>query len=174
MRTFVQKEDNQWHIYIDYAIYSHNTTPSTVTGFTPFELLFGHEPNLPIEILKRDVPIYNYEDYVAQLRSKLRSYHLLAKEQYEKRKIENKKNYDKNRNDKTLHLKVDDLVLVLDPNKKSKFSPLYLGPYRVVEICGPVTIKVKIGNRITKIHTDRVKKAEADYGKNTPASLTQK
>lgn len=110
LRTYVQKEKEQWHVYIDYAIYSHNTTPSTVTGFTPFELLFAHEPNMPLEILRRDVPIYNYEDYIAQIRSKLRTYHLLAKEKYEERKHQNKKNYDKNRNEKTLDLKINDLV----------------------------------------------------------------
>lgn len=171
LRTFVQKEEDQWHTYIDYAIYSHNTTPSTTTNLTPYELLYGYEPNLPIEILKRDVPIYNYDNYVTQLRNKLGKYHILAKEQYEKRKAENKKNYDKGRRDHPLDLKVNDLVLVLDPKKKSKFSSLYLGPYRVTEICGPVTIKIKIGNKITKIHTDRVKKAEANYGEKIPPPI---
>lgn len=171
LRTFIQKEQDQWHTFIDFAIYSHNTTPNTMTKFTPYELLFGHEPNLPIEILKRDVPIYNYDSYVAQLRSKLRTYHVLAREQYEKRKLENKKNYDKGRRENPLELKVNDLVLILDPKKKTKFSSLYLGPYRVVEICGPVTVKVKIGNKITKIHTDRVKKADADYGDKTPPPI---
>lgn len=171
LRTFVQNEQDQWHNCIDYAIYSHNTTPSTTTNYTPYELLFGHEPNLPIEILKRNVPIYNYDNYVSHLRSKLRNYHLLARELYEKRKYENKKNYDRHRLQKEVEFKVNDLVLVLDPKKKTKFGSIYLGPYRVTEICGPVTIKIKIGNKITKIHTDRVKKAEANYA-NTPAPIT--
>lgn len=94
LKTFVQKEEEQWHTFIDYAIFAHNTTPRTVTNFTPYELLFGHEHNLPIEILKRDVPIYNYDSYVAQLRHKLKTYHDLAREQYIKRKQANKKNYD--------------------------------------------------------------------------------
>lgn len=171
LRTFVQKEEDQWHEIINYAIYSHNTTPSTTTNFTPYELLFGYEPNLPMEILKREVPIYNYDNYVTQLRSKLRTYHIMAREQYEKRKIENKKYYDKNRKNGTLDLQINDLVLILDPKKKSKFSPLYTGPYRVVEICGPVTVKVKIGKKSTKIHTDRLKRAEADYKEKTPPPI---
>lgn len=168
LRTFVQKEQNQWHVFIDYAIYSHNTTPSTTTNFTPYELLFGHEPNLPIEILKRDIPVYNYENYVAQLRAKLRQYHLLAREFYEKRKMSNKINYDRGRRSSPIEYEVNDLVLLLDPKKKTKFGPLYLGPYRITEICGPVTVKIKIGNRISKIHTDRLKKAEANYGEDVP------
>lgn len=172
LRTFVQKEQNQWHIYIDYAIYSHNTTPSTMTNFTPYELLFGHEPNLPIEILKRDVPTYNYENYVTQLRAKLREYHLLARDTYIKRKESNKTNYDKGRREQPVVYEVNDLVLLLDPKKKTKFGSLYLGPYRVTEVCGPVTVKIKIGNKISKIHTDRLKKAEANY-EPTPLPVTQ-
>lgn len=49
-----------------------------------------------------------------------------------------------------------------------KYSPPYLGLYRVVEICSLVVIKIKIGSKVKKIHTDCVKKAISDYGANTP------
>lgn len=97
---------------------------------------------------------------------------MLAKELYEKRKESNKINYDRGRRKEPIKYEINDLVLVLDPKKKTKFGPLYLGPYRVVEICGPVTIKIKIGNKISKIHTDRLKKAEANYEGAVPPPIT--
>lgn len=174
IRSYIEKEFSQWHTFIDYACYAHNTCYNTATGFSPFELLFSYEPNIPSEIFKRDVPTYNYENYASEIRTKLKRYHEMARAHIEKRKYDNKRGYDKNRNPKTLNLKVNDLVLVLNPHKKYKYSTPYLGPYRVTEICSPVVIKIKIGNKIKKIHTDRVKKANADYGNSTPELIMNK
>lgn len=171
IRSYVENEYTQWHTFIDYACYSHNTCHNTATGYSPFELLYAYEPSIPSEIFKRDVPTYNYDNYVNEVRSKLKVYHELAKANIEKRKFDNKKNYDKSRNKTPLNLKINDLVLIQNPAKKFKHSPPYLGPYRVAEICSPVVIKVKIGNKIKKIHTDRVKKANADYGASTPEPI---
>lgn len=168
IRSCVEKEYAQWHTYIDYACYAHNTCHNTATGYSPFELLFAYEPYIPSEIFKRDVPTYNYENYVNEVRSKLKVCHELARANIEKRKFDNKRNYDKGRSENALKLQINDLVLVKNPAKKFKHSPPYLGPYRVVEICSPVVVKIKMGNKIKKIHTDRVKKALADYGKSTP------
>lgn len=171
IRTFIEKEYTQWHEYTDYACYAHNTCHNTATGFSPFELLYGFVPNIPSEIFKGDIPTYNYDNYASEVRNKLKMYHQLAKENIEKRKIDNKKEYDKKRNKSTLRLKINDLVLILNPKKEAKFAPPYLGPFRVVQICSPVTIKVKIGNKIKTIHTDRVKKAIANYGNNVPPPI---
>lgn len=50
----------------------------------------------------------------------------------QKRKIENKKRYDK-KNVENLELKRNDLVLLINDVRKKKFDNKYSGPFRVEE-----------------------------------------
>ena len=38
---------NNWDRHLPYAMFAYNTTPSSVTGFSPFEMLYGREARLP-------------------------------------------------------------------------------------------------------------------------------
>lgn len=106
------------------------------------------------------------------MKSKLRQSHELARENILKLKQTNKKYYDKNKDKNPLKLKINDLVLILKTKKNFKFEDPYEGPYRVEDILSPVTIQVKKGNKSIKIHIDRVKKATAEYGANTPPRIS--
>lgn len=58
IRSYIQKEFNQWHTYIDFACYAYNTSYNTATGFSPFELLYAYEPSIPSNIFKNEIPTY--------------------------------------------------------------------------------------------------------------------
>jgi hypothetical protein len=49
------KRNNKWAEVIPRAVWSHNTTVSGATNFTPFRLLFGAEVVLPEEIRHRSL-----------------------------------------------------------------------------------------------------------------------
>lgn len=168
MKALVQKEQHLWCEYLDFATFAYNSSHNITTGFSPFELVFGRRVRLPTEITKQTISTYNYTNYAQELRSKLKYYHNLAREHSLKAKEGNKRYYDKNRDINTLKLNKNDLVIVLNPTKKGKFDLPYDGPYRVVKELGPVTVLLRRNNKDVKLHKDRLKLAEADYGKYTP------
>lgn len=50
----INKKHNNWDDLLDYAVFSINCTPHAVTGFSPFMLLLGYEPRMPVDnILRR-------------------------------------------------------------------------------------------------------------------------
>lgn len=44
----------------------------------------------------------------------------------------------------TIDLKIGDLVLMQNMHRNTKFDPKYVGPYEVIELTGPNTVKLKI------------------------------
>lgn len=171
LKTFIQKEQDRWCEYLDFALFAYNNSHNVSTGFSPFELVFGRTSKLPTEIIRREVPIYNYDNYAKELRYRLKTYHDLAKENIIKLKENNKKHYDKGRSKSFLQLQTNDLVLMLKSKKKYKFENPYEGPYRIEKVLSPTVVLIKKGNKTIKTNTERLKLAKADYGKNTPSLI---
>ena len=49
LSTFAEKDKTKWKEHSNKLVYAYNCTPNSVTGYSPFYLLFGREPCLPIE-----------------------------------------------------------------------------------------------------------------------------
>lgn len=94
--------------------------------------------------------------------------HHLAAENILKRRNENKKYHDARTGANILSVNRNDLVLVLKAKRDFKFDQPYDGPYRVENILSPVVVTIKKGNKTIKIHTNRLKRADADYGLKAP------
>lgn len=171
LKMFIQKEQERWCEYLDFALFAYNNSYNVSTGFSPFELVYGRTSKMPAEITNRTVPIYNYDNYASLLRYKLKQYHDLAKENIKRSKEANKKQYDKNRTPNVLNLKINDLVLLLKFKKKQKFENPYEGPYRVEKIISPEVVVIRKGRKAYKINTERLKLAVADYGENIPPKI---
>lgn len=168
LKAFIQSEQEAWSRYLDYALFVYNNTFNSTTGFAPFELIYGRANEIPCEITSQKVPIYNYQNYVGELRSKLHSMHQLAMDNILKRKNENKRYHDSKAKTNLLSLNRNDLVLVLKAKRDFKFDQPYDGPYRVENVLSPVVVTIRKGKKVVKIHTDRLKRADADYGLKTP------
>ena len=64
LRHYVKEDQTNWDQWVTFATYVYNTTEHSATGFTPFELLFGHPSALPSAIKGPPQPQYNYDDYI--------------------------------------------------------------------------------------------------------------
>lgn len=51
LRTLPVSRKRDWHACLAHLLYCYNTTPHQSTGESPFLLMFGQEPRLPIDFL---------------------------------------------------------------------------------------------------------------------------
>merc|ERR1719354_1216500 len=51
LRTLPQEEKRRWPHHLPQLIFAYNTTPHQTTGHTPYYLMFGHPPRLPVDFL---------------------------------------------------------------------------------------------------------------------------
>ena len=62
LRTTQAERNEEWDEILDFCCLAYNTMVHETTGFTPFELTFGHKANLPSSISQN--PKRTYEDEV--------------------------------------------------------------------------------------------------------------
>ncbi|KAM0735227.1 Retrovirus-related Pol polyprotein from transposon 412 [Formica fusca] len=139
-------------------MFTYNTTPHTATGYTPFELVYGHQADLPTSLTRPPKPTYNYDDYAQELKEKLRATNQLAKEHI-KEKFKAKKQYDKSTRE--IKFKVGDKVLVHDETlrrgRSKKLESLWTGPYVIIEKNSDVNYTIKKGRKAVRMHINKLK-----------------
>lgn len=170
MKAFVKSDTTHWDIYLDYATFAYNISVNSTTGYSPFELVYGHAIELPISITNNKNIGYNYENYANEIRNKMRHCHELARENILKRKEANKEQYDRTHHS-DITLKRNDLVLILKNKKNFKFDDPYEGPYRVEKMLSPVSVLVRKKKKSIRVHLNQIKRAIADYGDKVPPEI---
>ena len=65
---------------VTFACFVYNTTPHTMTKYTPCEVLFGRKANIPGQLQQKTAPLYNYDDIVHDVKQKLQVCHKIATE----------------------------------------------------------------------------------------------
>jgi hypothetical protein len=77
---FCNPKLNNWDEWLPFACFAYNTTPHSVTKFTPYEMLFGRITNIPGRLQKQPEPVYNFDDIILGIKHKMQSCHQMAKE----------------------------------------------------------------------------------------------
>jgi len=156
LRHYVDKDLSNWDKLLPYALFVYNSTEHTSTNFQPYALLYGKELDIPVKLKCNPEPRYNYDDYIFDLKQKLQESHKIARERLIKRKIKSKEQYDKNQHSEDIHVK--DLILLKDNTQKNKLSPLWKGPYEVLEVLDTENVVIQRGRRQVTVHKNDVKK----------------
>lgn len=97
LKTLTEKQKSNWKDSLNKLIYAYNCTKSEVTGFSPFHLLFGHSPRLPIDALfglDTSSPSMNKSEYLEVWKRGMQKAQEIAREHVKKASERNKKNYD--------------------------------------------------------------------------------
>lgn len=157
LRCYVNEQPELWERKLPFVISAYNCSVNTATGKSPFELVFGKTMAIPYIVSKQKIPNYTFDDYAHEIREYLHYAWNLAREKLIQRKEKNKDYYDNKNKTENLDLKVGDLVLMKNMYRKTKFDQKYLGPYEVVELTGPNTVKLKNKNKIIRCHKDHLK-----------------
>ena len=137
----------------------YNTTPHTVTKFTPYELVFGRKSNLPSLLTTCNEPVYTFEDYLTELKTRLQHSFNTARDRIVSYKERNKTYYDKRA--KPQWYEIGDSVMLQKEtfvmDKSKKLQPRYDGPYEILEIQPPNCIIRYKNNKRLKVHFNRIK-----------------
>lgn len=72
--TLQPQQKTDWKKHVDALVHAYNSTRHETTGQSPFFLMFGREPILPVDIvfgIARNDQGQSLSDYVTQLRNRL-------------------------------------------------------------------------------------------------------
>lgn len=92
--TLGEEDKVRWRDHVQSLVHAYNCT----TGFSPYQLMYGRQPNLPIDVAfglspegQRKV---THSEYVKKLRDMLEESYRLAVEHSDKTALRNKQRYD--------------------------------------------------------------------------------
>ena len=95
IKSLDHKKRDQWPELLPHLVFIYNTTPHSVTGFTPYTLMFGREPSVPLDhLLNRTHQTWD-ENFVTEQAKFIKQAHKIATERLMRAAAANKKRYDK-------------------------------------------------------------------------------
>lgn len=156
LRKYVDQFQGQWNKAIPYHLFAFRELPHTATGLSPFELIYGHNPRGPLNVLEEEwvEPTRAKESTISHLLEVYRRLEMaraVADCTEKQNKADMKDAYD--HGTRTRSIEVDDLVLVLLPTVSNKLLARWQGPFPVLEKVGSTTYKVQTGNNTRGIKT---------------------
>ena len=105
LRTLPNEKKTKWPEHLPELLYAYNATPHASTGYTPFYLLFGREPRLPVDILlggenqNEENPPGDVRDWLTTHQSRLRDAYQKAGERLQHAAQTRKDRHDQRLND---------------------------------------------------------------------------
>lgn len=119
--TLSQPDKLHWKDFVKPLVHAYNCTKNETTGFSPYELMFGRQPRLPID-LAFGLPVnstkLSHSQYVIDLKRRLQQSYQIATSIAQKNADRNKTRFDKRVVDSSLE--VGDRVLVRNVKLRGK------------------------------------------------------
>lgn len=131
LRSFVNKDPQNWDTHVPFAMFCHNSTTHTSTKYQPYQLVYGHPITVPNSFMKNTEPQYNYDDYYFELKRNMQEAQAQAKTHLYDSKQKSKDRYDQKIS--PLTISIGDKVLIQEKASKGKLAPKWIGPYTVIE-----------------------------------------
>ena len=95
--TLENHQKRDWKSHLPSLIHAYNSMKQETTGQSPFFLMFGREPRLPVDVIFRtenNQQKDSLQNYIKSLKSKLEFSYNLTQESIKKAQSRQKKNYD--------------------------------------------------------------------------------
>jgi transposase InsO family protein len=136
------KDKEEWTRHLDELVFAYNCTRSGITGFSPYFLMFGRRPRLPVDYIFPTMPLdpkhKPRSQYVAELQATLKEAFAKAEAASQGEAARQKRYFDRRTN--AAVLAPGDLILVRVLNYKGKRKLIDRWeekPSRVVTRLGP-------------------------------------
>ncbi|XP_048860035.1 uncharacterized protein LOC125727403 [Brienomyrus brachyistius] len=99
--TLEEENKVRWRDYVQPLVHAYNCTKNDTTGFSPYQLMFGRQPSLPIDVPRYPIGLnperqsrVTHTDFVKRLKERLRESYKLAVEHSDRTAQKNKERYD--------------------------------------------------------------------------------
>lgn len=113
LRTLPEDKKSRWSESVNKVVHAYNCTPNDSTGFSPFFLLYGRSPRLPVDLIlgteNHDEPI-RHQEYVNKWQTAMQEAYRLALKNTQCSNSRGSKHYHRRLNSTTL--RPGDRVLV--------------------------------------------------------------
>ena len=129
LRTLDESQKSRWKDHLQKVVHAYNSTVSSATGYSPFYLLYGREPRLPVDLAFQQTEVgepTKYRVYVENWQRAMKEAYQLAFSQSEKQAQRNERNFNRRARTSAV-LEVGDRVLIR--NKREKGGPGKLRSY---------------------------------------------
>jgi hypothetical protein len=149
LRAYVNARQNNWDDYLIPFEFAYNDSVSATTGYTPFQLTMGSHPRMPMGVLEEtNVPAV--DDIIARMSNNISD----ARDQLVRARAVQAYYHGQTLRPPTFQL--NDLVLLstahLDLKLPSrKLTPLFIGPFRILELRGTNAVKLELSRRLNRI-----------------------
>jgi hypothetical protein len=164
VRHYVDWSQDTWDEQLQRAVYAINHTRSRSTGLTPFEVMFGRKPRLPLDMAL--APLRSHEPAEGRVPAAdelLGRYRLLWQEAaaaLRGAQQEQKRFADRHRREEIytvgdlVLLSTKDLRLADDREAKraSKFSAKWVGPFPVSKVINPNAYELEMPAQLKAVH----------------------
>ncbi len=145
IRKFVHEDAKNWDKWLEPLLFAVRVVPQASTGFSPFELLYGHQPRGVLDVLREtweEGPsgTKNEIQHVLDLRTKLHTLGQLSIENFLQAQDKQSRLY--NWGTRLRNFAPGDKVLVLLPSSSSKLLAKWQGPFEVTLRVGDLNYEV--------------------------------
>ncbi len=152
LHKFVCDSGTDWDQWLLYLLFAYRDVPQSSSGFSPFELLYGHGMRGPLALLRemwegdpnRGEPA-NVVSYVVQMRERLEKMTALAQSNLVEAQTRQKTWYDQSARER--QFEPCQKVLVMLPSHESKLLAKWQGPYEVKRKLGSTTYEVTMSDK---------------------------
>ena len=148
LRGLVSKTGKDWDIKLCHAEFAYNRTPTYATQHSPFEIVYGINPYVPIDLIELPKNEYIHDDAKKHAANMIKL-HKLVRERIEKVNEAYKKRANKGRTRRSFE--VGDLVWVhlrkerFPGRRKHKLMPHAEGPFKILAKYGENAYKLDLG-----------------------------
>jgi hypothetical protein len=165
LTVYVNENGTNWDSMLHYIQFALNTSVQKTTKCTPFELVYGRIPKVPLDLLIEGVELdleLDPEQYAINVKTLLNNAFETVRSNRDFKVDQQKFYYD--RKSRAANYNIGDLVLLKDvtvkPGTAAKFKKNWKGPYKVIEKVTDLDYKIKQVNKRGKsliVHVNRLK-----------------
>ncbi|XP_074304655.1 uncharacterized protein LOC141639422 [Silene latifolia] len=147
LRGLVGRTQKYWDVKLAHAKFAYNRSPTYATGHSPFEVVYGINPYVPLDLIPLPKDELIHKDAEAKLKSMLKL-HQQIREWIESINSTYQRKSNKRRRSRIF--KEGDLVWVnlrkerFSSKRKNKLMPRAEGPYKVVQRINDNTYKIEL------------------------------
>ena len=167
LSAFVSNRRDDWDLWLDSVTFAYNTSRHDALGISPYEVVFGQLPRLPVE-LELGMPLTNpstQSEYVVSVRSAFHDIRRIAEEHLSKA---SEKQARLNQSTNTWRPFESGETVMLKRPKGWKLGNKWVGPYRILKRFGVDYRIIFTGGKVMVVHHDQLKRSYIPFEGGKP------